>query len=243
MTYAVTSKRIGPVSQLMLTFIMQQLVKLPRLAQLIRLCPKDPGATYETIILAQEIQRSSARDEVKNYLQTKTKVTETTYAFRNIIPLSFQFGCLDDFIITLYYYTCQLILCGQIQTLLNQQLNCELLRPLFHQSVIETQDIQAAESIAMCLQYAKDTDSVPPLCQLHILDPLQLSYGSWDRALKRTQCQTIERATDMKVWCVENYNLIRQLWNLATKDEGLIKLNAGRVAGEAIETREGKGTQ
>ena len=84
----------------------------------------------------------------------------------------------------------------------------------FNLYAIASQDVDAAESLAMCVPYALNLDTSLPTAALSMLKSLMLSWGSWDRLESSDTAKQSDQArlACMKVYCESTVSYIREMW-------------------------------
>ena len=125
--------------------------------------------------------------------------TETD-ELRAITTLSYEFSTISLYTLLIFYWCARVNLLGLCQTLLGI-----LEEPsLFDISTIWNQDVEAATSLAMSVQYAQKATPPPFATAVHRLVtlPLKCVFGSWHRLERRSPEGSYDatRAKHMKEW-------------------------------------------
>ncbi|KAF2816588.1 uncharacterized protein BDZ99DRAFT_566400 [Mytilinidion resinicola] len=188
------------------TALIQQFVKIPRLARLVRACAACPTNTVllsETTQLAEELYFSPVGDLVTRSIGEVGQIQTLTPRVAQVLEQSLQYSSIEEFALAIRFETYRVLLSGILQTL-------HWLDPFSSQfdiEAIESQDTEAATIIAMSVDYAMTVDRSLPLPALRILTPLQYSFGAWYRLAKR-QCGNTQGM----------YGVLMQEWSLCTSN-------------------------
>ncbi|KAI9757637.1 MAG: hypothetical protein M4579_003361 [Chaenotheca gracillima] len=219
-------------------FVRERLIRIPRLVYLVRRCsqnPDDDALVLETLALTTEIYDVKFALLVEEFITESTTIADTSSDMESAPPLqSFLFNSIQEFNLTVYYYTFRILICGIIQYMLDVQIAPQV---YFDRSKVGAEDIKAAERIAMCLDYAFNPKFDPPFGALRMYKPCTLAYGSWDRLEKRertihgSEAPDCARALLMKQYCFEAVDRIALIWNGGGVAEELLVLTCGAFAG------------
>ena len=230
------------------SFVLRQFVQLPRLARLVRSGvqgSEDTSTTLEAAMLAKALFENPAWEFVDPYVARMTLPRRPVANNRYPEPVSSQtgFACVEEFILAMFHHSYWMLLCGLVQTVCAMpgvessiHIDCES---------AERKDVEAAESIARCLDYTLDTasDSAPALRALLCHAPIQLSWGAWDRLSKREQTRSGDllggavatpqavRAAEMKEWCLCAAKRIQAIWHAGESSERDLRVVTEAFAG------------
>lgn len=219
------------------SLITKTLIQLPRLGRLIRESnekPLDSALAFQACRLA-EVLFENEELETHTWMRTVFESFTTTAPTSNLewaalVPKSYQFESIGDLMVVVRYCTSRLFLCGLIQTL------CASLAiaPPFDLTIIHSRDIEAARTLAMCVQWAQTIDPSLPLVALKMLFPMQISYGAWDRLQEReidSSSHVWRRAQNMKDWILNVVNDIQIRWAYRLSDHDELEQKVKSFAG------------
>ena len=209
---------------------------IPRLARLVRRardCPEDEINADKANALAKPLYFSEVAQAVPRMLAEGTETVPTTSPIvdASLIPASFHYKTLPMFGPATQYFTLRVILCSLIQTLLHAGVADEC----FDLLTVQREDLFAAYSINMSLQYALLTDPSRGLLVLKMLIPTQMSLGAWYRLEERFTAnrkdENHQRAVRMKDWTLSAEIYIEKMWNSRINNhvrmEQICKMYAG----------------
>lgn len=201
--------------------IMQQMVQIPRLVLLVRAYSANPFDVNRQVEILELIRHLREHDlQIESDLETLmsgkdgTKLEPYTWieSAPDLVPSkAYRFPSIQLFNLAVRHWLTRVLLCGMIETVHSVYFRdsgcCTPLFPqpfsLFALPTIQSQDVEAATNIAMCLPYAFDvfaqrSPRAPvyqkqasasrdplPLLPLRLLLSLQISFGSWHRLEKR----------------------------------------------------------
>jgi len=143
------------------------------------------------------------------------------------------FPSVPAFALMLRYSHYRITICGLIQTL------CKLgsANVPVDPAQVEMEDVAAAKAIAMCADYALQSES--PLVTLKVLGPLQLGFAGWYRLQKRQpSCDTLEhrQAVQMKAWHVKTARIVDEMWLNTPSNPWRLERVSEMCAGGHMET-------
>lgn len=192
------------------------IVRLSRLSCLARLATQQHSNKQRSVeagSLLKELFNSDADIYARKTLHMHTTLIscpdEVTRSPNNSM---LDFDSQSAFVLATRYYLYRVFICGVIQRLSNADLGATYIDIVTAQQ----EDIAAATSIAMSLDYAWRPGPSLPLTALGILIPMQLSYGSWLRLQRRQDSKdtlNYQRAIQMKIWTTEHVNELHHKLN------------------------------
>lgn len=215
-------------------FVMRDLIRVPRLVRLVRVCQSDKtcdAAFYEAVQLITALSHDDGAVYVRQVLDegavcTPTESTDTAW----VAPNSWHFNSVSVFELVIRYYTCQILLSGATQTL------CRVMpEAIIYVDLVTSQqrDEEAALSLAMCVEYGTSLDPTLPLASWRLFVPLEMACGTWHRLSGRqlhgSDAQL--RTNQIKTWFLEFSNSIGREWKLCELTLWQIELAAEAVAG------------
>jgi hypothetical protein len=221
-------------------------IRIPRLARLVRSTQEHDVAqfgknmTREAHALAQEIYNSSNDDFIEQVLSEES-ITNTT-ACTLLPPIegiqSFEFKTGAAFVLAAKYYTYRMLLSSILLTL------CSLAHTdySFDDEQIRAQDISAAISVAMCVEYGLEGPHSHPLIAMRLFLPIQMAFGTWHRVQKAERNRELfatpqyEKAAQMKEWCLGITRRLDHIWgNIPTDQRQLERLCEMFAGGPLLE--------
>lgn len=212
-------------------------IKIPRLVRLVkqvRKSPTDTKAWEQATNLAKEVYVNPFEPWFFDAL-SKGIITIAPSTLENSqYPLqhAFNFKALFAYLYCIQFSYLRNIVCGLILALAEIS-EIKLSAYSFNVNVIAADDVQSAQDIAMCTEYAMKSAILIPVNSVRQLFPLDTSFGAWDRLESRSSPNSAdaEWAETMKRWCVEMYNIIGSIWGVGeVTAESLQKMNSLRAA-------------
>ncbi|KAH8803463.1 hypothetical protein F5884DRAFT_508001 [Xylogone sp. PMI_703] len=199
--------------------VMRNMIRLPRLARLIRLHQRDPSdifSSLEAIELAQTLLEDDSETYILQVLQRHALIKPTSSSDDAwLAPNSWHFDSIPVFELVMRHYTYQVLLCGLIDKLCETE---PLAAMQFDTSGEQMKDVQAAHSIAMCAQYAFSLNPGLPLAALRMLAPQQIAFGAWCRLVRRRALEfhgeQLQQAEQAKSWCLDLIHRICRQWKV-----------------------------
>jgi hypothetical protein len=178
---------------------------------MLRQDPSKLSIATEALELAQELHSSKLEPllEGTDIIKLRPTISDDLV---DIYPQSFEFTSVHRFEVVIRYLMTRIILTGLIQSL------CKMsdITMIFNLSEIQDEEIKTANLIAMSNQYACSLGSVG---MLHILLPMQISFGAWHRLQKRERARgddmeeyLLDLATYMKAWSLRTMNKHSKVW-------------------------------
>lgn len=211
----------------------EQFSKIPRLARLVRIAAEYPhidDCLLQAVSLARNMYTNDPGPLISSALIATTLVHTASPKISSHIPDSFHYVSTEDFELANKYYSYRCLLCGLIQKL------CTL-GPIastrFNLSTIEAEDIEAANTIAMMVDYALVCEEPFPRNALRLHGPLECSLGSWHRLEKRTRRFSAEarHARKMQDWCLSMAEATLKGWGAKQNSLRLVQTKMEAFAG------------
>ena len=235
--------KVGAVPQrsefaLASNLVIERLAQVPNLVRLARDSFREPdnaALAQQVVDLAEQMYDLGSGPDIEQAINKLTTVVETRpNPVAPPLAHSFQFSSIHAFTLTVYYHTYKLIICGILERIFELQTT-----PPLHlsRSAVESDDEAAAENIAKCVQYAFSYDSDVPLATLRILNPMVLSWGSWERCEKRlrmdhsTRISAQDRAVQMRQYSAHIVSHIAGRWNGRTMPYEFLEMICQAYAG------------
>ena len=195
-------------------FISEQLIQLPRALRLARSLREshDPAIYLEAVGLIEELYNDDCDTFIHGILENVTTLVSTRSPENAaLVPESYHFESTYIFKLFTRYFSFQVLLYGIIEDLQRiYSLNIDM-------SAVRVKDVQAAQSIAMCVDHALNTYPAMGLLVVRLILPLQFSFFSWHRLERRSMSSMYtthdyQRARQMKWWVVRVMNGIEIAW-------------------------------
>ena len=213
-------------------------VCIPRLARLVRsaLTPGgDPEVVVEACSLARLLYSSLNNEFVERTLAREATSNPTT--FKLMPPIdgiqSFQFPSLAAFVLATKYYTYRVLLCGLIRTLCVTGLT----NGMFREEEVRREDISAATSIAMCVEYALGPPNPHPIVAMRLFLPMQMAFGTWHRLQQAESTKGLfttpryKKAVALKHWSIGIARRVDHMWGNFPTDYYQMERTVERFAG------------
>ena len=171
-----------------LTWITDNLYKMPRLAVMVRNLREQPGndiLVQEILALLQSMSSRLPTQCMDELIDAETKRYATS---DRLLTTMIDYPTHEFFATTVLYYLYRLGICGITLRLFDtvDLLGLIHVRKCFDRAAIETEEIRVAELLAMSTEYAFRPAQGIPFKPLNILTPITMSYGPWKRLLQRT---------------------------------------------------------
>ena len=203
--------------------IMEIIVPFPRLLLLIRKYRRSPSPALATRILqlAKNMHAPEQSHLIEEHILKSVRIVNTVGGYDPaLVPKSYHFHTLRALMLLLFLNTQRVVISGIINRLFDLQLASE---KDFDRARVNSEDLHAAETIAMCTQFALDPDFDPPLPALRLCGPANLAWGCWDRFEKRLlndlsvnesfhTRRSLARAASMKKFCFETARRSVEIW-------------------------------
>lgn len=221
---------------------MQDFIRLARLVQLTRRVQQQPGdkeLRSEATSLASRLFGHSSLETWTGELLRSGAIAIVPSSSVNdsrVVPRSFRFQSPRLYHLLVAAWTGRVILCGCIHTLATcsgrgvpSSLNVEAARAA---------DVQAAERIAMCMEYCLLVDATMPAAQMVQLSPLATAFGAWQRLEERDFNSGLGGAAgNMMSWCAAMVNGIEMVLSLRLSTrEGLVRRAVCLAGGPTVES-------
>ena len=209
------------------------LIKLPRLTCLVRSVLEQPFDTkaHSTATSTAEILYNSNEDlYIQSTLRKHTRIVKCLEGTsRSPTGETFDFDGLNAFVLDTRYYLYRTLLCGLIQALDNFAPNSAFC----NNSTAEQEDLSAATSISMCVDYAFEPTRALPLKALGVVIPIQLGLGAWHRLQHRQSSTDAEyqRALLMKRWSLDRIQYLAEMWHVKPVEPKRMELVCEMFAG------------
>ncbi|KAK4493675.1 hypothetical protein PRZ48_014860 [Zasmidium cellare] len=190
------------------------MIQLPRLVCYVRDCTEGLVGLAEAIEVVN-LLRDSAEDQCARETLATVSWTTTSLSSETKSPTGtvLAFESMDAFFFAKRYYSYRLLIGGLLVTLATIADDKDLL------AEAEYIELDAATSVAECLDFALKPGPTQSLTCLALIAPLELSLGAWDRLQQRETSFAPEphslkyrQAVQMKDWCIENLQGICQRW-------------------------------
>jgi hypothetical protein len=217
-------------------FVMENLVQIARLVRLTRSflnCPDDPIVLSETTHLAQHLYRKDCDQRISQIIEEVATIVPTrSLDYAALVPESYRFESTQTFKLIIRYYSFRIMLCG----LLGSLCGSISIHERFNVATMRIKEAQAAQSIAMCADYALHQDPTLHLVALRMVVPLTISFGAWHRVEKRmgTSAKDHEHARRMKLWCLDLRNQLHREWQIPPVTVENAELSAEATAGGSL---------
>jgi hypothetical protein len=209
---------------------MENLVRISRLVRLTRSflnCPDDPIVLSETTHLVQNLYRKDCDPRIRQIIdEVATIVPTRSLDYAALVPESYRFESTQTFKLVIRYYSFRILLCGLLEALCGSI----SIHERFDVSTMAIKEAQAAQSIAMCADYALNQDPTLHLVALRMVVPLTISFGGWHRVQKRMG-MSAKHARRMKIWCLELRNQLHREWHVPPVTVEIAELSAEAMAG------------
>lgn len=193
-------------------------VKIPRLMRLTSAYlanTSDQQLRISAVRLAESLYTSGVLGTMQRELRNMPRSTTLTPKVAKVVPESLAFDSFEAFSITVRRAAFVVMLCGLLQTLIG----AGALPPTFDSKVIEAIDIEAANALAMAVDYALVAKQGVPLVTLRMLAPLQTSLCTWFRLeWKYSDSEQGRHWKMMREWCFAMCNDILMLWKAEPDD-------------------------
>lgn len=189
------------------------LVKVPRLLSLVRAAadfPGNIGRRLEAAGLVKEWYKSTANAYIERALERHMWTVRSSQT-RSPAGEHFEFDTLSAFGTTVRHYSYRIFMCGLMQAvdgLDPGNLDVDT-------AAAREEDVSAAMSLAMCVDYALKPGNAMPMTALAALMPLQAAYASWHRLQKRqptTDTEEYHYAIRMKDWSLDSIHALEAVW-------------------------------
>lgn len=207
----------------MYEYMMEQIIRIPRLVHYVRRCvvrPNDMVLAVEVVALTEIIYDAQSQHRFEKNIHDWTRI-DMAAAVPALSPLgmSFHFPSVKIFTTVLFYFMYRCIICGIIHRLFDIRSVAALLSS-FKRSEIEAEEIQAAEHILMCSDFALKEGPDPPLRAIRLYDPITTAWGVWNRLGKADMSGDVAelspnaaRAPGLKRFCKDCGVRIMDLWH------------------------------
>ena len=195
---------------------MDDIIVIPRLILMVRrltVVPHDSQQTVETLTFAQSLLNAPSKIMIERWIKDHSETANST-----INPLGSCIEYSDDevFILAGFYNMSRIIICGIVQRIFDW-VGPALSTQYFDRDKVETEDVEAAQKIAMSTDYAFRKTLTPPFKAMRIFTPLMISYGAWLRLQKRLEGgdpDALKHAIKMKEFASKCFNRSASFWHL-----------------------------
>lgn len=180
----------------------------------VRDCTEDLEGLAEVIELVN-LLRYSAEDQWAREALAAMSWTTTSLSSETKSPTGtvLEFESTPAFVFAIRYYSYRLLIGGLLVTLATISDDQCLL------AEAEYVELDAATSVAECLDYALKPGSAQCLISFGMILPLELSLGAWSR-LQQREAKSLyspgslkyRQAVQMQDWCIENLQDLCQRW-------------------------------
>jgi hypothetical protein len=168
----------------------------------------------EAVGLIEKLYNDDCDTFMHGIIENATTIVSTrSPEIAAMVPESYRFESTYIFKLFTRYLSFQVLLYGIIEDLQRiYSLNIDT-------SAVQVKDVQAAQSIAMCVDHALNTYPAMGLLVVRLILPLQFSFFSWHRLERRSvssmyAAHDYQRARQMKWWVVRVMNSIEMAWRV-----------------------------
>lgn len=192
-------------------FVSEKLILLPRALRLARSMREshDIDMIPETLAFIEKLYNDDCDHRIHEILEGAVTIVPTrSLENATLVPQSYLFESTFIYKLFLRYFTFKLLLHGIIEDL-QQRFHCMKI----DMRAMQAKDVQAAESIAMCVDQALNTYPPAGLLLVRLILPLQWCFYAWTRLEARSlphihAAYDYGRAGKMKVWSLQWLNRI-----------------------------------
>lgn len=191
------------------------LIKVPRLLSLVRSATEYPAniaRRSEASRLIKQWYKSTANTYIEKTLEEHMWTARNSDGvMRSPTGEYFEFDRLPAFGLAVRHYSYRILMCGLMQAV--DSLDTESIDR--DAVAAQAEDISAATSLAMCLDYALKPTNAMPMTALGALMPLQAAYAAWYRLEKRQISDDTEDyrlAFKMKDWSLDSIHSLEAVW-------------------------------
>jgi hypothetical protein len=194
-------------------------VKLPRLVRLLRqarLSPADPAVHAEVIDLAVILYAADLDFIIDDLMANDIiqTVPTSTDEHRDAVQQSFHFTSVEWYNRCLNYWAVRTLACGIVLSLLDI-LPDGPWTSSFDMLAVASQDVHAAECLAMCAQYSLSDHTSLPIHGVRFYPMVKFSFGAWYRLEKRDLWGLGgKRPRRMMEWCIRTIQNIQKRLNI-----------------------------
>lgn len=220
-------------------FVSEHLILLPRalrLARSIREC-HDPDMIREILVFIEKLYNDDSDQRIHGIIESAATIVPTrSLENATLVPQSYLFESTFIFKLFLRYFTFKILLYGIIEDL---QQHFHYMK--IDMGAMQVKDIQAAESIAMCVDQALNTYPAASLLLVRLILPLSWSFYAWNRLEARSQSSVpYERARKMQAWSMQWMNSIETRYRALQTPVKLLQVTAIALAGGPKTSRQNR---